>query len=244
MAIGVRDGWLNMTEANSIAAGGSAINDVIDFIVDVMRCEDGFKDFNLPPTEHQELTSYLLETYPSASEPISPRLQREMTLEGVDYLKRLQTYRDFLHQRNRGLVLDALDSSNVPREQFTDLVADMASFQPKDCMALQDWPERRKPAGGESGRLENAGQFMQRLMDEKLYDEKKFGKLYLFDLRNINPKLYQALVQWQKRTGHKLLANKSDEIDELLQKSEGQELDFFDTSRVSKARWRRQGSNP
>lgn len=237
-----------MTETNSIAVShyvpSSEINDIINFIVDLVRCEDGFEDFSLPPLEQQELTSYLLETYPSSAESIPPRLQREMTLDGVDYLKRLQTYRDILVQRNRGLVLGALDSSNVSREQFPNLLTEMTRFQPKDCMALQDWPERRKPASVRSGRLENAGQFMQRLLEEKLYDEDKFGKLYLFDLRTINPKLYQALVQWQKRTGQKLLYNKSDEIDELLQRGEEQELDFFDTSRMNKARWRRQSSSP
>lgn len=219
-----------------------AIGEVIDFIISLICYEDGFKNFLLTPTDRQELTDYLLTTFPTASEYLSLELQREMTLDGVRFLKHRQTYRTLQVQRNDKLVLDVLDELNIPREQLGEFATKLTTLQPKDCMALQDWPDRRKPADGQSGRMENAGQFIQRLMDEKLYDEKKFGKLYLFELRNINSKLYQALVQWQQRTGKKLLANKSDEIEELLQRSESQELDFIDSSRVNNARWRRQST--
>lgn len=233
-----------MNEPHSVAsdylAQSSAIHEIIDFIVDLVRCEDGFEDFVLTFQDHQALADYLLKTYPSAAESISLRLQRQMTLDGVEYLKHLQAYRDLQVLRDRKLVWNVLDEHDYPREQLTELATAINTLQPKDCMALQGWPEQRKPVDEGSGRLENAGQFIQRLFDEKLYDEEKFGKLYLFDLRTINPKLYQALVQWQKRTGNKLLANKKDEIEELLNRSGEENLDFHDTSRASNARWRRQ----
>lgn len=219
---------------------GSAIHEVIEFIVDLIRCEDGFENFVLSHPDHNELAAYLLKTYPIASESITLPLQRQITLEGVEYLKHLQAYRDLQVLRDHKLVWEVLGEENYPRERLATLATSIKKFQPKDCIALHGWPEQRKPAAGDFGRLENAGQFIQRLFDEKLYDEDKFGKLYLFDLRTINPKLYQALVQWQKRTGKKLLDNKKDEIDELLTRSKEESLDFHDTSRASNARWRRQ----
>jgi hypothetical protein len=222
--------------------GHVAVNKAVDFILELIRFEDGFEDFSLPDPEWHELVTYLTR---SDLSPITgnetPDQFRKITLDGLKFLKRRQEYKDHQIQRDRKRLLDALDEHNIPREQFAD-ITDPANngFQPKDCAALQDWPERRQPADGEAGRLENAGQFIQRLFAEKLYDEKKFGKLYLFELRTINPKLYQALVQWQKRTGNKLLANKQDEIDALLHRSETESLDFLDTSRVSNARWRKQ----
>lgn len=227
--------------------GHLAVNKVVDFILELIRFEDGFEDFILPDQEWHELVAYLIQTHPDLSSITgseTPDQFRKITLDGLKFLKRSQEYKDHQIQRDRKRLLDALDEHNIPREQFAG-IADPANngFQPKDCAALQGWPDHRKPADREAGRLENAGQFIQRLFAEKLYDEKKFGKLYMFELRSINPKLYQALVQWQKRTGKKLLANKQDEIDELLHRSEAESLDFIDTSRVSNARWRRQQSS-
>lgn len=225
--------------------GHLAVNKVVDFILELIRFEDGFEDFSLPDPEWHELVTYLTRSdLPPITGNEPPDQSRKITLDGLKFLKRSQEYKDHQIQRDRKRLLDALDERNIPREQFAD-IADPANngFQPKDCAALQGWPDHRKPADGEAGRLENAGQFIQRLFAEKLYDEQKFGKLYMFELRSINPKLYQALVQWQKRTGKKLLANKQDEIDELLHRSEAESLDFLDTSRVSNARWRRQQSS-
>lgn len=229
----------------------NTVEAVIEFIVKLITYEDGFEDFELSPKDRQELAAYLLKTHPSADTDIPPETQREMTLDGVDYLKHRQAYRDRQIQSAFQQVFKVLDEQNFPREHlagFSKHLLEMKSFahgivdrlQPKDCAALQDWPERRKPVDEDSPRLENAGQFIQRLFDEKLYDEEKFGKLYLFDLRTINAKLYQALVQWQKRTGKKILANKRDEIDDLLVRKESDGLDFYDTSRASNALWRRQ----
>ncbi|QTR49620.1 hypothetical protein [Candidatus Thiothrix anitrata] len=216
-----------------------AFGEIIEFIVDLIKCEEGFEDFILSHRDHNELTAYFLKTYPISPESLTLPLQRKIVLDGLEYLKHLQTYRDFQLLRDQKLVIEAFEDRKIPRE-YLIAFAKPIDFHPKDCVALQDWPERRKLVDEGSARLENAGQFIQRLFDEKLYDEEKFGKLYLFDLRTINPKLYQALVQWQKRTGRKLLDNKKDEIDELLAKNKDVPLDFHDTSRLSSARWRRQ----
>ncbi len=218
-----------------------AVGKVVDFIMELIRFEDGFNDFSLSDTEWHELVSYLSNPgLPPITGNETPDQFRKITLDGLKFLKCKQAYTDHKIRRDRKLLREALDECNIPREQFTDIVDAANGFQPKDCMALQDWPDRRQLADGESARLENAGQFIQRLFADKLYDEKKFGKLYLFELRSINPKLYQALAQWQKRTGNKLLANKQDEIDDLVQRSATESLDFIDTSRVSNARWRKQ----
>ncbi|MFZ1342885.1 hypothetical protein [Thiothrix eikelboomii] len=219
-----------------------AADRLVDFIVRLIQFEEGFESFSLSAKEKQRLIEFLVaETGCCISENDSPDVFQTNVLHGIKFLKINQKYKDIKIRHNRNKLLAALEEHNIPRERFVEIADPANTFHPGDCMALLDWPDYRRPANGRSGRLENAGQFIKRLFEEGLYDEKKFGKLYLFDLRNVNPRLYQALVQYQKRTGEKILDSKQDEINELMQKSETEDsLDFHKSSRVSNARWRKQ----
>lgn len=205
----------------------------------------GLGDFRLDENDKQALRHFLqtkeqdsLQQFLTTTDPDT---KQELTISliqtGVKFIEESIHYRQQREKRKQEQFVEECRINNVPLDYMRNLPA--PTLQPSDCAALQDWPGNRNYANGTSGRLENAGQFIQRLFEEKRYDEGVYGELYLSDLKHINPQLYQALTKWQSRNNKKLLKTKREEIDQLLT-TEDADLNFYQASQVRNARWRRQ----
>lgn len=201
---------------------------IVKHIEQIIRTEEWGKGFRLDDDEQAKLKG-LLATNITVGDH-SPNALYEMVTLGVTFVKETSpTYREAKQQHYR----------HLSHQKVTPLRD--KKLTPADCPALKTWPEGRLPANGVSGRLENAGQFFQRLLAQGLYDEAVYGKLYLHELRQINPKLYLALAQWQNREKITLLAGKEAEIAALEQRAGSGDttLSFADKARLSNARWRK-----
>lgn len=204
----------------------------------------GLEGFRLDENDKQNLNQFLQTSERSNFQRFTTttnlaakqKLTVELIQAGVQFIEESIHYRQQREKRKQEQFVEECRINNVPLDYVKNLPA--SSLQPSDCAALQDWPDKRHYASGESGRLENAGQFIQRLFDEKRYDESVYGELYLSDLKHINPQLYQALAKWQSRNDKKLLKTKREEIDQLLEKEDA-ELSFYQASQIRNARWRR-----
>lgn len=219
------------------------LKQIIDFVLNLVKSEKDFNDFSIDDTDRFHLESFI---FYHAPHPVKDKKQALTTVEfsnnvlsTLQYLKETSVYKTFKKKVDREHLPDILEANNIPKEIITPLYNDAKpiEMEPKDCRSLKDWPEHRLPANGHSGRKENAGQFIRRLFEQKLYTEKKFGKLYLSDLRTINHKLYQALVQWQKRyPGESLdmLGNQHEKVEARLEKHKRGELadNYIERSRA------------
>lgn len=114
-------------------------------------------------------------------------------------------------------------------------------FSQEIIEALRNWPKERMIIKGVDGknRKENAEQYLKRV-----YDLDRYGKLYLFDLKKINKKLYQALCSLKSRRAiadidflEAATSTKSSQIDEDAQHftSLSAELDSRTVRRLSYA---------
>lgn len=204
-----------------------SIKKVIDFAINILKSDVWLKNFNLTELEHLQLFDFLQnQIYLRKIDPETNDGFMDISLICFKYIKQFPSYeniRDFSNET----ILKIQESSKT------------TCLGPSDCLALQDWPNNRLAVKG-SGRLENAGQFMKRLLAQKLYDKDIYGELYLSDLRTINSKLYLALSQWQTRTGEIILGKKKDELKDLADyaKHSRPTLSLSDRSRLSSALWR------
>lgn len=229
----------NKQTAPLLGEGRDDLDEVIGFIESLICLDEWSQTFRLSQEERHHLKLLLAQTntgkIPTRDE--RPRFDA-LVLEGAKFVKAGKTYRQLKEQHYQAETATRLQRNGYPLSQFPKLKQAIPTT-PADCAALKDWPDARQPANGHSGRLENAGQFMQRLIDQKIYDEAVYGKLYLHDLRQINPKFYLALAQWQNRNpDHKILENKQAELLDLELKSPAN-LSFNDKARLSNARWRK-----
>ena len=217
-------------------------NSLVEFVESFIQSDDWSKSYYLPVEEREWLVDFLTEEQKIRQYTLNNISHfKLLALSAVRYAKRLPTYkimqdsyhreRTAIHLQQQGVAL-----SEVPK--ITDKLNPI-HLRPADCGALQDWPARRQPVS-KSGKLENAGQFMKRLIQQKLYNRELYGELYLHDLRSINPKLYLALSQWQNRTGEVVLGKKQDELKdlELQYHANPNQLSFAARSSVSSKRWR------
>jgi hypothetical protein len=218
------------------------IDHLVDFIVSVIKSDSWCKDYTL--ANHERTSLHKLLHHEINHQHLNPRLPfpfQQLVLIGLDYVKRLPSYIQLQQDHYRKQAAEQLQKANIPLSQYPQITTNLKlALTPADCAALKDWPDGRLSVAG-TGRLENAGQFMQRLLDDKLYDETQYGELYMPDLRSINPKLYLALSQWQNRSGKELIKKKSEQIAKLEQTAEQapQTLDFIAKSKASNARWRK-----
>lgn len=206
----------------------------------------GLKDYQLDNIEKQALVQYLQQKVPHSfhdfiDEKADPLHKQKATIKlmqsGAEFVEASVHYRKQREEQKRLQFLEECRINNIPLTLVKDLPE--VALTPADCSALHDWPEHRQAANGVSGRLENAGQFIQRLFDDRHYDTENYGELFMSDLKHINSSLYQALAKWQSRTGKKLLKTKREEIDQLLEKKDDNLITFQQASQVRNARWRR-----
>lgn len=228
-----------ITPSNSVS-----LESFSQFIESLIRTEEGFKEFVLTEAERSTLEQTLAQVLHEAKLYPQHLPQFELlALTGVKFIRLLPSYQRLLRLHYQQQVAEHLQKVQIPLSQHPQLTQNLEQLQlkPADCAALKEWPEGRKVVNTRSGRLENAGQFMERLLKQKLYDEDLYGKLYLNDLRTINPKLYLALGQWQNRTGVTLVEKKSAKLQELEHKAivSPEQLSFPEKVSLSNARWRR-----
>lgn len=218
------------------------IQNIIAFIFRYIRSDEWCKEYSPSPDETERLQALLQHEFLQHYSPQNPQTFQHLALLGLEFVKRLPSYIQLQQAHYRELAAEELQKANVPLSQYPQVIKNLrkVKLQPSDCAALKDWPEGRRQVAG-TGRLENAGQFMERLLRDKLYDEAMYGKLYMHDLRTINPKLYLALSQWQNRYNITLLKNKSDQMDALEDQAHQnpQTLSFQEKTRLSSARSRK-----
>ncbi len=228
-------------------ASVSELDEMIELIQSFVQLDEWSATFKLDDKEKEQL-KYILQQEYGGSLPgkDKPSQFNQMILKGAKFVKQTRRYCQLKEQHYRHIAASQLQHLGIPLSQFPQLTRELQPEQltPADCAALKDWPNGRLPANGHSGRLENAGQFVQRLLDQKLYDPATYGRLYLHDLRRINPKLYLALSQWQNRTGQHILENKRAKLEDLEQRvmANDNSLSYLDKARVANARWRRRRS--
>lgn len=186
-----------------------------------------------------------LDAYHTANDPLDKQTHAINLVQiSTDYVEELDRYRKSRKEQKDREFVNQCHINNIPLDLATKNNISSSHLQPSDCSALHGWPDKRLPANGISGRLENAGQFIERLFNEKVYDENVYGPLYMSDLKHINPRLYQSLAQWQSRTGNRLLKTKREEIDKLIEEADsGTDLTFHQAAKVRNARWRRKRLN-
>lgn len=209
----------------------------------------GLKDYKLTNTEKKDLMVYLQRSAPASLDDFihaeKPSHKQNATIKlmqaGAAFVESSTHYRRQREKLKRHEFLQECRINNIPLELVKDLPE--VTLTPADCSALHDWPGQRQPANGTSGRLENAGQFIQRIFEEKSYDPEAYGELFMSDLKHINPSLYQALAKWQSRNNKRLLRTKREEIDQLLGTQDTSLLSFQQASQVRNARWRRKTQN-
>ncbi|HPE59473.1 MAG TPA: hypothetical protein PLB10_03965 [Thiolinea sp.] len=220
------------------------LDEVIKLVESFLHLDEWCSDFHINDEERELLVQELLHKYggtlPDSMDDLGQF--RQMALLGARIIRHSMRYRQLKEKHYKQKTAEHLQLHGIPLSQFPQLshTIDKKQLTPADCSAFRDWPDYRRHANGYSGRLENAGQFMHRLLKSGLYDESTYGKLYLHDLRSINPKLYLALAQYQNRTDDRILENKQDEIDKLSrQETSGQDNNFQEKARITNARWRR-----
>lgn len=221
---------------------------VFPLIKELVKTLSGLTNFELTEKDEQDIRSFLethhndkLEKYAAATNPIIKQsLAITLVQLSAQRVENSQHYRKSRKEQKEREFVDQCHINNIPLDLATSTQVATTDLQPSDCSALHDWPDQRLPANGVSGRLENAGQFIERLFQEKRYDDSVYGTLYMSDLKHINPRLYQSLAQWQSRTGNRLLKTKREEIDALVEQAEtGSNLTFHQAAKVRNARWRR-----
>ena len=211
----------------SILAGVFDFSAIVESVEQIIRMDEWCKNFKLDEDDRHTLEGLLAEHMVAGEH--QPNAFYELVILGVKFVKETtRTYLEAKQHYYREMAIQGIQP--LKAEKLT----------PADCPALKTWPDGRLPANGISGRLENAGQFFRRLLKQGLYDEKIYGKLYLHDLRQINPKLYLALTQWQTRYKEVLLEGKRAEMADLDRQDRSGEatLSFTDKARLSNARWR------
>lgn len=230
---------LNVAKAShsSIDNLDSILGDILSFI----RSDDWSRCYEIPQQERTLLKDFLRSECSSRVLDIAYASDRiALVLAGTAYVKQLPSYQTLQETYHRQITVQSLQRSGYPLSQFPNLTTSQSvELFPSDCAALQDWPKGRLAVAG-SGRLENAGQFMKRLLEKKIYDKERYGELYLADLRTINEKLYLALSQWQTRTGEIILGKKQHELQDLAlhAKNSHEKLSLASRSRLSNVRWR------
>lgn len=243
-----------MSETKSVIHTDPATMDQMSFLFEsieqLTEKLGGLASYELSDTEKQDLVTYLQRTVPDSlagfiSETTDPKHKQYATMtllqSGAEFIEASVHYRQQREEQKRRQFLEECRINNIPLT-FVKNLPDVA-LTPADCSALHDWPDQRQAANGVSGRLENAGQFIQRLFADKHYDTEAYGELFMSDLKHINPSLYQALAKWQSRSGKKLLRTKRQEIDQLLETQDTDLLTFQQASQVRNARWRRKAQN-
>nr|CAA6830886.1 MAG: Unknown protein [uncultured Thiotrichaceae bacterium] len=240
-----------MNKTNINQSDDPATIDQLDWLftsIEKITCKlSGFKDYQFDLKEKKDFIKYLKQSEREnldafLSEDYNPLLKQSLTIEliesGVEFVEASQHYKKQREELKRKEFLEECQANNIPLDLVKNL-PDVALI-PSDCQSLHDWPDKRLPANGVSGRLENAGQFIQRLMNENIYDKSVYGELFMSDLRHINSSLYYALAKWQSRTKTHLLRTKREEIDDLLKAPEERTLTVQQASQLRNARWRRQ----
>lgn len=238
-----------MPETESVTHPDPAIMDQLNVLFEsieqLTEKLGGLKDYKLEGTEKQDLMKHLQRSVPDSLDDFmhttDPLRKQNSTIRlmqaGAAFVEASAHYRKQREEQKRLQFLEECRINNIP----LTLVKDMpdVALTPADCSALHDWPEHRQAANGISGRLENAGQFIQRLFEDGHYDTETYGELFMSDLKHINSSLYQSLAKWQSRSGKKLLRTKREEIDQLLETKDTDLLTFQQASQVRNARWRR-----
>lgn len=129
------------------------------------------------------------------------------------------------------------------RKKDNNLVTLPALKQPFDCPALQDWPEHRQTSPTSLRRLENAGDFMIRLFESKLYDKKVYGEPFMPDIKRANPKLYYSLDKYQQRYEKIIVPYLSSKVNEVTKKvGEGVLTDIKSRTTATNKRYRQKAN--
>lgn len=218
-----------------------ALDPILGYIMSFIQRDDWSRGYELSQQESILLKDFLKGECQSGA--LNTNYESDLialVLAGTTYVKQFPSYQVLQEAYYSQIAAQSLQRSGYPLSQFPNLTTSKAvELFPSDCAALQDWPKGRLPVAG-SGRLENAGQFMKRLLEKKIYDKDRYGELYLADLRAINEKLYLALSQWQARTGEIVLGKKQQELKDLAEyaKNSNEKLSLRSRSRLSSVRWR------
>lgn len=228
------------------------VESIISFVIDLTKSEKGFEHFTISENALLQLKDFVsnqLDTKLIDGKDIESMSTTDFSRQSIyafKYLTGMLEYREHKKKIDDEKISAFLLKNNMPREKV--LPADrVGKLEPSDCETLQDWPDKRIPSNGVSGKLENAGEFIRRIYVSGLYNEKKFGRLHLADLRKINPKLYQAIIQWLKRNPNErleMLSNKAEEVESRLESyNQGEPLGFVALSRIHSIKARRKRSN-
>lgn len=247
---------MTIFSSEALSEGASAeLQQIVDFVINLVKSEKGFEHFSIDESARMQLAIYTAHHSPhpliEVKEPLTTAEFSANVLDALAYLKETASYIIFKKKVDREHLPKILEDNAIPKEAINPFFnkEKPIKMESKDCLALKDWPDHRLYANGHSGRKENAGQFIKRLFEQGFYTEKKFGKLYWSDLRKINHKLYQALIQWHKRYPDEtldMLGNQHDKVEARQEAYERGDLgdNFIELSRVHTSNSRKKQAAP
>lgn len=228
------------------------VENIANFVINLVKSEKGFEHFSISDNGLIQLKDFISQQL-SAKLLLGDNIEQISTSEFSKqaiitfiYLTRMLEYREYKKKIDDEKISEFLLKNHMPRENVLPFDR-LGKLEPSDCAALQDWPDKRLPSNGVSGKLENAGEFIRRIYASGLYNEEKYGRLQLANLRKINPKLYQAIIQWLKRNPNEnleMLGSKAEEVESRLESyDQGEPLGFVALSRIHSIKARRKRSN-
>lgn len=228
------------------------VENIANFVIELAKSEKGFEHFSISNNGFLQLKDFISRQLNEKLligdniEQISTAEFSKQAIITFKYLTGMLEYREYKKKIDDEKISEFLLKNHIPRENVLPSNR-LGKLNPSDCETLQDWPDKRLPSNGVSGKLENAGEFIRRIYASGLYNEEKYGRLHLADLRKINPKLYQAIIQWLKRNPNErleMLGSKAEEVESRLESyDQGEPLGFVALSRIHSIKARRKRSN-